>query len=92
MGLQHVCVSRCFAILYAPAVPLSPVRSAVTLPHVQLLGRLHEARLVGLLQHLLSVAHQPAVLQHALVLLHLARATGDTQNNLAFTFIHQKLV
>lgn len=41
------------------------------LPDVQLLCGLHEAGLIRLLQHLLGVAHEPAVLQHALVLLHL---------------------
>lgn len=46
------------------------------LPDVQLLGRLHEAGLVRLLQHLLSVAHQTTVLQHALVLLHLQQGSN----------------
>lgn len=44
------------------------------LPDVQLFGGLHEAGLVRLLQHLLSVAHQTTVLQHALVLLHLQQS------------------
>lgn len=41
------------------------------LPDVQLLCGLHKTGLIRLLQHLLRVTHQPAVLQHALVLLHL---------------------
>lgn len=41
------------------------------LPDMQLFSSLHEAGLVRLLQHLLSVANQTTVLQHALVLLHL---------------------
>lgn len=40
---------------------------------MQLLSSLYKARLIRLLQHLLGVAHQTAVLQHALVLLHLGR-------------------
>lgn len=46
----------------------------IYLPDMQLFGRLHEAGLVRLLQHLLSVAHQTTVLQHALVLLHLQQS------------------
>ena len=40
-------------------------------PGVQLLGGLHEARLVGLLEHLVRVPHQARVVQHGAVLLQL---------------------
>lgn len=46
---------------------------------MQQFGRLDEAGLVGLLQHLLSVSHEAAVLQHALVLLHLSPQTLHPQ-------------
>lgn len=38
---------------------------------MQLLRSLHKTGLIGFLQHLLSIAHQPTVLQHTLVLFHL---------------------
>lgn len=40
---------------------------------MQLLCSLYKAGLVSLFQHLLSVAHQTTVLQHALVLVHLGK-------------------
>lgn len=39
---------------------------------MQLLGSLNKAGLVRLLENLLGITHQAAVLQHALVLVHLA--------------------
>lgn len=41
------------------------------LPDVQLFCSLHKTGLIRLFQHLLRVTHESAVLQHALVLLHL---------------------
>lgn len=39
---------------------------------MQQFGCLNEAGLVSLLQHLLGISHEAAVLQHALILLHLS--------------------
>ena len=44
----------------------------IKIPDVELLCRLDKARLIRLLQHLLSVPHQPIVLQQPLVLFHLS--------------------
>lgn len=48
-------------------------------PDVQQFGCLNEAGLVGLLQHFLCVSHEAAVLQHALILLHLTTEPVHTQ-------------
>lgn len=48
-------------------------------PDVQLLCGLHKTGLIRLLQHLLRVTHEPAVLQHALVLLHLQDIVNTRQ-------------
>lgn len=44
---------------------------------MQLLGRLHEARLVCFLKHLLGIAHQPRAVQQAPVLLELGAEPGQ---------------
>lgn len=46
--------------------------SSKQIPDVELLCRLDKARLVRLLQHFLSVPHEPIVLQQPLVLFHLS--------------------
>ena len=44
----------------------------IKIPDVELLCRLDKARLIRLLQHFLSVPHEPIVLQQPLVLFHLS--------------------